>query len=41
MINRQRAETKESVLGLEAKKYFLRPCDPKMGTLMGTDGALG
>lgn len=37
MINSQRAETKESVLGLEVKKYFLRPCDLRWKHRWGTD----
>lgn len=41
MINSQRAETKVSVLGFEAEKYFLRPRDPKMAALMGTDRVWG
>lgn len=37
MINSQRAETKEPVLGLEAKKYFLRPCNLRWKHRWGTD----
>lgn len=38
MINRQRAETKESVVGLEAKKYFLRARDPRRKHCRGLAG---